>query len=199
MALNADRPWVRQYVRKAIQNMEDDILGSVQEALEEFAREYHQAIEEIWEELDDADEDLDSEDELPPGTAIYFANGPQNVLTYPTTRSLDSFTFSDRPRWTYEGSPSPWPIVDGVEGNAWVIANINDTWWAATYEWLRPYQTEKIEVTRENIGAHTKAQPFVNWVPRPGDELFFFNSTHARGGLRSPSPQRSNVVRVVLT
>jgi hypothetical protein len=88
-----------------------------------------------------------------------------------------------------------WPVVDGAEGNPWVVAQINGKWYAATYEWLRPGQTCKGSIERDTIGPHTKAEPLLSWRPRSGEIVGFMVSGHARFGPDSVR-ERSNVVLV---
>ena len=90
-----------------------------------------------------------------------------------------------------------WPRRNGGEGNPWVFANIDGTWYAATYEYLRSGQICK-HITRRGewgIGPHTKRPPLEGWVPRRGELVGFMVSTFARDSTRT-SNQRSNVVMV---
>jgi hypothetical protein len=87
-----------------------------------------------------------------------------------------------------------WPVVDGVEGNPWVIARVNGRWYAATYEWLRGGQTCK-GIDRNNIGPHTKVSPLDSWRPQSGETVGFMVSALARTG-RGSVAERSNVVLV---
>ena len=83
------------------------------------------------------------------------------------------------------------------------MANVGGTWYAATYEWLRPGQTCKsIGVpndypnTARALGPHIKRSPLSSWVPKKGETVYFFVSTFARDGRRNGN-QRSNMVKVV--
>ncbi|NKB87166.1 MAG: hypothetical protein GKS06_02960 [Acidobacteria bacterium] len=96
-----------------------------------------------------------------------------------------------------------WPVNRAVEGNPWIVANIGGRWYAATWEWLRPGQTcKRIGVpaehptTAQSIGPHTKKSPLSSWVPKKGETVYFFMSTHARDGTRTRN-ERSNMVKVV--
>ena len=96
-----------------------------------------------------------------------------------------------------------WPVRDGLEGNPWIVAQVNGTWYAATYEWLRPGQVCKglgVPNDYPNIasalGPHIKVSPLNNWVPKSGETVYFFVSTFARAGVRS-SDERSNIVKVI--
>lgn len=89
-----------------------------------------------------------------------------------------------------------WPVYNfngtAVEGNPWVFVNRGGTWYAATYEWLRPGQTEK-GVTAADIGKNIKVEPLASWRPQPGEQVGFMVSTIARNGDRTAN-ERTNVV-----
>ena len=92
-----------------------------------------------------------------------------------------------------------WPTyVDGGvagEGNPWVFANIGGQWYGGTFEWLRPGQPCKPNITRENLGPNVKQSPLSSWVPQSGEAIGFAMSTPARSGLRT-SNERSNILLV---
>lgn len=92
-----------------------------------------------------------------------------------------------------------WPkkVLDGtaVEGNPWVFAKIGGKWYGATFEWLRPGQTFKPNITRENLGPHTKKAPLSTWVPEEGEEVGFAISGLARDSNRNIE-ERSQIVKV---
>jgi len=91
-----------------------------------------------------------------------------------------------------------WPVfVNGgveAEGNPWVVAQVGGTWYAATYEWLRPGQICK-GITAANIGPHIKKSPLNTWVPQAGELVGFMVSTRARDGVSS-GDERSNLVSI---
>ena len=94
-----------------------------------------------------------------------------------------------------------WPRADFstsgviVDSNAWVFANINGTWYAATWEWFIPGEVCK------NLGAldfqtHVGGvSPLNTWTPRSGELIGLMVSTPARHG-NGPVNERSNVVLV---
>jgi hypothetical protein len=90
-----------------------------------------------------------------------------------------------------------WPKRGIGEGNPWVFGNIDGTWYAATYEYLRSGQTCKHIERRGDwgIGPHTKSQPLLSWAPRQGELVGFMVSTFARDSTRT-SNERSNIVMV---
>jgi hypothetical protein len=85
-----------------------------------------------------------------------------------------------------------WPVLDGVEGNPWVFAQVNGRWYAATYEWLRPGQICKF-VDANSLGPNTGEEPLSSWRPRKGELVGFMVSTHARFGKQTIA-ERSNIV-----
>lgn len=96
-----------------------------------------------------------------------------------------------------------WPVRDGLEGNPWIVAQVDGIWYAATYEWLRPGQVCKSlgvpndhPNTASALGPHIKVSPLDSWVPKSGETVYFFVSTFARAGVRS-SDERSNIVKVI--
>lgn len=92
-----------------------------------------------------------------------------------------------------------WPaaVVDGttVEANPWVIAKIGGKWYAATCEWMRPGQTFKPVLNRENLGDHTKVSPLSSWDPQPGEQVGFLVSGLVRNGARNIA-ERTQIVLV---
>ena len=87
---------------------------------------------------------------------------------------------------------NPWVFV-------WVadLGHLGGTWYAATWEWMRPGQTCKNRLSV--AGDHIKQSPFhptSGWRPSSGEELYFMVSGLARSSERNNS-ERSNVMRVV--
>jgi hypothetical protein len=87
-----------------------------------------------------------------------------------------------------------WPVRNGGEGNPWVLGNVDGTWYASTYEYLRSGQICKHIERRGDwgIGPHTKRMPLLTWAPRQGELVGFMVSTFARDATRT-SNQRSNI------
>ena len=90
-----------------------------------------------------------------------------------------------------------WPIAgkvdNGTVANCWMIFNINNQWYAATWEWLRRGQT--IKVVKGNLGTYVKKSPVVpnTWNPQKGEKIGLFVSGLCRDKNRNIS-ERSNVV-----
>ena len=93
-----------------------------------------------------------------------------------------------------------WPVIrtgkndTAVEGNPWVFAKIGGTWYAATWEWLRPGQTCK-QLDGSDFRGHVNgAAPLSSWTPKSGEQVGLMVSTPARFGPQGPLQERSNVV-----
>ena len=134
-----------------------------------------------------------------------------NVSDWPETSRITDVRIRDVPAGgiCIEHTKSrDWPGVGGVigtvivAGNPWVFAQVDGRWYAATYEWLRPGQTCKLNVqghgppSRE-LGPHIKVPPLTRWVPESGEMVGFMVSTPARTGPRGPRRERSNIEFVI--
>lgn len=129
------------------------------------------------------------EDELPVGGWGVITNlEDRDVQLFPITRIIQDAYFDPNPNWVYGDPVKAWPVQDQVEGNAWVICEYAGKWYMSTYEWIRPYQTNKPGVTWDNIADHTKKWQLQGWIPKAGDTLYFFCTTHVRNGTTSPQP-----------
>jgi len=125
-----------------------------------------------------------------------------DVGDWPETATLLSVTFRgsqiclDYDR-AYDWSSVTIGADTQVVGNPWVFIREDDTWYAATWEWLRPGQTCKNEGSV--AGDHIKQSPFdedSGWRPESGQVLYFMVSGLARLGERNVM-ERTNLVRVV--
>ena len=94
--------------------------------------------------------------------------------------------------------PEVYPDEDAVVGNPWVFMEKDGTWYAATWEWLRPGQTCKNQAAV--AGDHIKKSPFdaaSGWKPTSGQTLYFMVSGLARlDGITNVS-ERTNIVKFV--
>lgn len=119
-----------------------------------------------------------------------------NVSQWPVTSTLTDVKIGADSITLDHTKAGQWPVYNfggvAVEGNPWVLVNRQGTWYAATYDWLRPGQTTK-QVTASDIGASIKAEPLASWTPQPGETVGFMVSTIARNGDRT-SNERTNVV-----
>jgi hypothetical protein len=117
-----------------------------------------------------------------------------NVSNWRVTSTITNVSIGNPPICIEHTKAGRWPTVNGLEGNPWIFANINGTWYAATYEWLKPGQTCK-GISAGNIGEHIKRAPLENWRPRSGEVYGFMVSALARSGQQAVA-ERSNIVMV---
>ena len=132
---------------------------------------------------------------------ITFLHGP-GVGDWPITTAITQVKFHE-PYLTVEAEHD-WPVRSlggGVKVNAniWIVGFVEDRWYAATYEWLRPGQTQKgttrHPMTAASLGARIKKTPMKAWPgPERGEACGFLVSGLAR--LRSPTnvKERSQIV-----
>ncbi len=131
-----------------------------------------------------------------------------DVSSWTATSNLSSVSVSSDQICLHHDKASTWDIrvIGGdveVAANPWVfvwvpdLGHLGGTWYAATWEWMRPGQTCKNRLSV--AGDHIKQSPFhptSGWRPSTGEELYFMVSGLARGSERNNS-ERSNVMRVV--
>jgi hypothetical protein len=83
-----------------------------------------------------------------------------------------------------------------LNANAWIVVNVDGTWYAATWEWLRTGQTSKPISAVTGGGGHIPRPPLNTFRPRSGETYGFIVSTPARTSDRTIN-ERSNVSLVV--
>lgn len=89
-----------------------------------------------------------------------------------------------------------WPVRGDVVANCWAIVNINGTWYAGTFEYLRPGQTSKpTAVLDGSKGDHFKKAPLSSWRPQSGERFGLMVSGLCRSSARNVS-ERSNICMV---
>ena len=116
-----------------------------------------------------------------------------DVTKWPVTASIHVSFSGGRINFPYSKS-RVWPAVDGVNGNPWVIAKIDGTWYAATFEWLSFGQTSKPMSTVG--GGNIKASPMSgSWAPRSGQRVGIMVSGLARSKTRNVE-ERTEMVMV---
>ena len=120
-----------------------------------------------------------------------------NVSNWPITAELRSVTFPGGQICMDYVLSNRWPnITVGavVNANPWIITKVNGTYYAGTWEWLRPGQTCKPKSVVN--GAHVQRAPLNGrWSPRSGETVGIFVSAPARFG-QSTVAERSNIVWV---
>jgi hypothetical protein len=119
-----------------------------------------------------------------------------NVSSWPVTSKITDVEIGAGTITVDHTKAGRWPTMRfgdiDVEGNPWVFVNRGGQWYGATYDWLRPGQTEK-SVSADDIGENIKLEPLASWRPQPGERVGFMVSTPARTDGRT-SNERTNVV-----
>ena len=91
-----------------------------------------------------------------------------------------------------------WKRSGEGEGNVWVVAEVDGTWYAATWDYIRPGQVCKSannftwNSRRDGIFAHTQKLPLEGRVPRSGDRIGIMVSGFARTSQRTVL-EKSNI------
>ena len=119
-----------------------------------------------------------------------------DVSNWPITSTITGVTIGNPPICFPHSMAGMWPKVQAggttVEGNVWVIFQVDGQWYTATWEWLRPGQTCK-GLKGSDLASHIKVPPGDSWSPKSGETVYFFVSTPARFGPQGPRNERSNV------
>ncbi|MDP6944950.1 MAG: NBR1-Ig-like domain-containing protein, partial [Myxococcota bacterium] len=131
-----------------------------------------------------------------------------DVSGWAQTANLSSVTIEGEDICLAYDKKGVWPIVDlqfdpadepiEVVANPWVFIYQDDTWYAGTWEWLRPNQTCK--KASAVSASHIKVSPFSEnsgWAPASGQVLYFMVSGLARHPDFTNVEERSNLVEVV--
>ena len=133
-----------------------------------------------------------------------------NVTDWKITSTLGNVTISDAQicmphsmvgKW--HNQPEPGSGVP-VEGNPWVVANVNGQWYAAIFEWMGVNQICKslgaeppATTVATQMASHIKIAPLDTWVPQSGEKTYVLVSTVARYGDMVRLRERSQVVEVI--
>lgn len=125
----------------------------------------------------------------------------QNIESWPITTNLEAEVTNNHIIMRYDKS-STWPAGntrarDGgpLVGNAWVIANVDGTWYAETWEWMRQGQQMKARTSLTGPG-HLRSRMLRDWEPASGETIYIMVSTFVRGPERT-SNERSAAIPVV--
>ncbi len=122
-----------------------------------------------------------------------------NVSAWPKTSTITSTTIGAPPLCIVHTKLGMWPTGDfsgngqTADSNPWVFAKVDGTWYAATWEWLRPNQTCK-DFDADDFRTHVKVPVLDNWTPQSGELIGLMVSTPARYGPEGPVQERTNVV-----
>ncbi len=131
--------------------------------------------------------------------------GPQNFASWPQTSTITNLQVDGSTVCIYHTMLGRWPTVPFfgdpntlVEGNQWYFALINGRWYAGAGEWVRPGQACKGFGGGPSEFYDPNQEPLHSWVPRPGDQVGFADSTPARAWPNmSTLDQRTDVQFVV--
>ena len=140
----------------------------------------------------DADDDLDL-------STVRFLH--TNVSGWKVTSTVTGTRITTQEICIFHTGASKWPAPGKSYGNPWIIAKIGGTWYAGTFEWMRPGQACKAlnpaggGTIAKRIGPHVKVEPLKSWRPKKGEIVGLMMSGKARDSRRSVE-QRSNVVLV---
>lgn len=120
--------------------------------------------------------------------------GP-NISSWPVTTTLRASISGGTIHMKYNKA-NVWPVQGDVVANCWAIVNIGGTWYAGTFEYLRPGQTSKpTSVLDGSGGDHFKKQPLSSWRPQSGERFGLMVSGLCRSSARNVS-ERSNICMV---
>jgi hypothetical protein len=107
------------------------------------------------------------------------SNWPQTSTITNAYKSADQLCIFHTKLGVWPAGPffdDPGPIL---EGNQWVLANINGQWYAGAADWYRPGQACK--TVDSNIGQDSfEKEPLHSWHPRPGETIGVMSTTPAR-------------------
>ena len=132
-----------------------------------------------------------------------------DLANWPITSTMGNVTISPGKICVPHSKMSQWPDAPDVggrptmlEGNPWIIAEINGQLWAGFWEWMlgaggdvcktmssRP----PASTTASEMAGHIKAGPFATWKPKKGDKVWFFITSLAWPGIDT-ARERTQVV-----
>ena len=118
-----------------------------------------------------------------------------DISSWPQTATLSSVSVSSDQICLPNDGVHAWPIhnLDGTDvvGNPWIVLEHEGTWYAATWEWLRPGQECKAKTSVN--GDHIKQPPLDTWSPTSGETYWFMVSGLARFGERNVEARTNRV------
>ncbi|HVB39139.1 MAG TPA: hypothetical protein VND92_11395 [Vicinamibacterales bacterium] len=122
---------------------------------------------------------------------VVYVLGP-NISKWPQTSTITNAYADGSNLCIYHTKLGIWPATTytydpsgntTVEGNQWVFAKINGTWYGGAADWYRPGQACK-GVTAQSIGGDAFYQPqwepLRSWVPHSGEVFGVASTTPAR-------------------
>lgn len=123
-----------------------------------------------------------------------------DISEWPATSNLSSIKVTAETVILTHNKTTIWPGSNEAEteaevsSNPWIFVYQEGTWYAATWEWLRPNQITKYRYAVN--GDHINKAPLDTFVPVPGETYYFMVSGLARFSARNVE-ERSNVVKIV--
>ena len=121
----------------------------------------------------------------------------KDISGWPETAAMSASVAGDGMHMPYDKA-TVWPGTNAagarVNANAWVFVNLEGTWYAATWEYLRVGQTSKSAATV--TASHINHPPLNSWRPHSGEEIGIMVSGLVRGGSSNIS-ERSNVSMLI--
>ncbi|MCC5843630.1 MAG: hypothetical protein JJU05_05200 [Verrucomicrobia bacterium] len=125
-----------------------------------------------------------------------------DVSSWAQTATLNASVSGGSVSLSYDMA-TQWPSArtrarDGgsINANAWVVVNVDGTWYAATFDWLKTGQQAKATSAVTGANGHISHPPLNNFRPRSGETYGFMVSTPARSADRTIN-ERSNISTVV--
>ncbi|MDE3153497.1 MAG: hypothetical protein KGN76_00220 [Acidobacteriota bacterium] len=118
---------------------------------------------------------------------VVYVLGP-NISSWPQTSTITNAYADGSQLCIYHTKLGVWPTTPypydpsaTIEGNQWVFAKINGTWYGGASDWYRPGQACK-GVTAQSIGgdAFYAWEPLKSWVPHSGEVFGVADTTPAR-------------------
>jgi hypothetical protein len=122
-------------------------------------------------------------------TKVVYVLGP-NISSWAQTSTITNAYEDGQNLCIYHTKLGVWPSTaffgdssTQVEGNQWVFANINGTWYGGAGDWYKPGQACK-GVTAQSIGGdgfyQPQWEPLRSWVPHSGEVFGVMSTTPAR-------------------
>jgi hypothetical protein len=141
-------------------------------------------------------------------TKVVYVLGP-NISTWAQTSTITNAYADGSQLCIYHTKLGIWPATNyvydtsggtTVEGNQWVFANINGTWYGGAADWYRPGQACK-GVDANSIGQQAfyqpSQEPLHSWIPHSGEIFGVASTTPARAWpSMSTLDQRTNVALI---
>ncbi len=160
-----------------------------------FFRRIANSIQKRIDRLLGKNKDSDNDNEIPEG--VTWLN--QDISNWRETAKLNANVTGATIQLTNNNN---WPIANQratnggpLVGNVWVVAKIDGTWYAATWDWMRPGQQSKARSDLTGPG-HLQREPLRSWVPKSGESVGFILSTPARSSERTTN-EKTNISWVV--